>query len=159
MTLSLQEQYTPWSACFGCGPANEQGLRIGSFLDGDALVADWEPDARYEAIHGFINGGVVATLLDCHSAWTAAWHLKERLGVDTLPLAVTAELSVTYLRPTPVDVTLHVRAHVTEASDRKAIVEGEASSDGVARVRSRGVFVVTGEFAPEAGSIGPEGHG
>lgn len=159
MTASLQEQFTPWSACFGCGPANEQGLRIGSFIDGDALIADWEPNARYEAIHGFINGGVVATLLDCHSAWTAAWHLKERLGVDTLPLAVTAELTVTYPQPTPVGATLHLRAQVAEASDRKAVVEGEAVSDGVVRARSRGVFVVAGEFAPKAGTIGPVGHG
>ncbi len=158
MTTSLQEQFTPWSACFGCGPANEQGLRIGSFVDGDALIAKWEPDARYEAIHGFINGGVVATLLDCHSAWTAAWHLKERLGVDTLPLAVTAELTVTYPQPTPVGTMLHLRAQVAEASDRKAVVQGEAVSDGVVRARSRGVFVVAGEFAPKAGTIGPEGH-
>jgi acyl-coenzyme A thioesterase PaaI-like protein len=159
MTLSLQEQFTPWSACFGCGPANEHGLRIGSFIDGDALIAEWEPDTRYEAIHGFINGGVVATLLDCQSAWTAAWHLRERLAIDTLPLAVTAEISVTYLQPTPVDATVHLRTHVTEATDRKAIVAGEAASNGVVRARSRGVFVIAGEFAPEAGSSGPEGHG
>ena len=158
MTLSLQQEYTPWSACFGCGPSNEHGLQIGSFVDGDDLVAEWEPSVRFEAIHGFVNGGVVATLLDCHSAWAAAWHLKQRLGVDTLPLAVTAELSVTYVRPTPVDRTLRLRAHIVESSDRKAVVGGEASNDGVIVVRSRGVFVVAGEFTPKDGIIGPDGH-
>lgn len=158
MTLSLQQQYTPWSACFGCGPSNEQGLQIGSFVDGDDLVADWEPSERYEAIHGFVNGGVVATLLDCHSAWAAAWHLKRRLDSDQLPLAVTAELSVTYLRPTPVDQPLRLRASLVEATDRKAMITGEASTADEVLVRSRGVFVVTGTFAPKDGVNGPDGH-
>jgi acyl-coenzyme A thioesterase PaaI-like protein len=157
MTLSLQETYTPGSACFGCGPAIEHGLQLASFADGDELVAEWQPAARYEAIHGFINGDGVATLLDCHRSWTAARHLDRRLDTEQLPRAVTAQLSMRYLWPTPVDEKLVLRARVVTASDHKAVAEDEASNAGGVLVTSRGVFVVAGEFAPKDRSSGRNG--
>src|ERR1051326_1632203 len=66
---SLQERYAPRNACFGCGPANEKGLRIRSFVgeDGEEVVCDWKPEPHHEAYPGMLNGGIVGTLLDCHS--------------------------------------------------------------------------------------------
>ena len=79
--LCLQERYAPDNACFGCGPANAEGLRIRSFPtsdDADAeVVARWTPSKHHEAFEGMLNGGIIGALLDCHSNWTAAWHLMK----------------------------------------------------------------------------------
>jgi len=69
---SLQEKYAPNNSCFGCGPANAQGLRIRSFPKGEEVVAEWIPQSKYEAFPGVLNGGIIGTLLDCHCNWTAA---------------------------------------------------------------------------------------
>ena len=75
---SLQEFYAPENACFGCGPANPDGLHIRSFVRGDEVVAEWKPETRYEAFPGVLNGGIIGALLDCHCNWTAAWHLMKK---------------------------------------------------------------------------------
>ena len=77
---SLQERYAPNNACWGCGPANAEGLRIRSFPEGDAVVAEWKPEPKYEAFPGVLNGGIIGTLLDCHCNWTAAYHLMQQSG-------------------------------------------------------------------------------
>jgi len=94
MSESLQERYAPASTCFGCGPANAQGLHIRSFVEGDAVVAEWRAEPHYEAFPGVLNGGIVGALLDCHSNWTAAHHLMRAAGADSLPSCVTAEYAV-----------------------------------------------------------------
>ncbi len=73
--LAVQERYSPKSICFGCGPANEQGLHIKSFLERDALVARWRAQPHHQAFPGMLNGGITGALLDCHSNWMAAMHL------------------------------------------------------------------------------------
>ena len=87
---SLQEKYAPNNSCFGCGPANAQGLRIRSFPKGEEVVAEWIPQSKYEAFPGVLNGGIIGTLLDCHCNWTAAWHLMNTAGADHPPCTVTA---------------------------------------------------------------------
>jgi hypothetical protein len=74
---SLQERYAPNNACWGCGPANAEGLRIRSFPRGDEVVAEWKPEPRYEAFPGVLNGGIIGTLLDCHCNWAAAVSFDE----------------------------------------------------------------------------------
>src|SRR5689334_11816401 len=102
--LSLQRQFAPRSRCFGCGPANSNGLRIESFPDGEGgLVATWSSAARHEAFDGVLNGGIIGALMDCHSNWTAASHLMERRGAERPPVCVTADYAVRLLRPTPTD--------------------------------------------------------
>ena len=64
---SLQDTYAPHNACFGCGAANEQGLRIKSHVEGDEVVARWRPEPHHQAFPGVLNGGIIGTLLDCHS--------------------------------------------------------------------------------------------
>jgi acyl-coenzyme A thioesterase PaaI-like protein len=76
-TPSLQERYALLGRCFGCGPANPVGLRIGSRPSNDdpaILVARFAPRPQHEAFAGVVNGGILGTLLDCHANWTAAWN-------------------------------------------------------------------------------------
>ena len=100
---SLQEKYAPENACFGCGPANPEGLHIRSFVRGEEVVAEWKPETRYEAFPGVLNGGIIGALLDCHCNWTAAWHLMNKAGEDRPPCTVTADYAIKLLRPTPTD--------------------------------------------------------
>src|SRR5206468_6708796 len=100
---SLQETYAPNNVCFGCGPANEKGLRIRSFVRGDEVVAEWQPETHHEAFAGVLNGGIIGALLDCHSNWAATWRLMKQAGTDHPPCTVTAEYSIKLLRPTPTD--------------------------------------------------------
>ena len=74
-SMSLQDRYAPQNQCFGCGPANSKGLRIKSYVVGDELVAEFTPEAHHIAFAGVLNGGIIGTLLDCHSNWAAAHHL------------------------------------------------------------------------------------
>ncbi len=83
---SLQEKYAPHMACFGCGPANEFGLRLRSFARGDeAAVCEWQPQPQHEAFPGMVNGGIIGSLIDCHANWTAAHFLMRRDGHETPP--------------------------------------------------------------------------
>lgn len=138
---SLQERYAPSNACFGCGPANPRGLHIRSFVDGDQVVAEWRPEPHHEAFPGVLNGGIIGTLLDCHSNWTAAQHLMERAGADHPPCTVTAEYHITLKRPTPLDVTLRLVARVVDATDDRAVVEAELWARDKVCATCRGTFV------------------
>ncbi len=94
MEQSLQERYAPENSCWGCGPANSEGLRIRSFPKNGEVVAEWKPQPKYEAFPGVLNGGIIGTLLDCHCNWTAAYHLMKNAGADHPPCTVTAEYSI-----------------------------------------------------------------
>jgi acyl-coenzyme A thioesterase PaaI-like protein len=145
---SLQETYAPNNRCYGCGPANEKGLRIRSFADGDELVCDWRPEPHHLAFEGMVNGGIIGSLLDCHSNWTAAYHLMQARGASELPPTVTADFHVTLKRPTPLEATLHLRAHVVDASDDRAVVEATLEANGKVTATCRGTFVAVKEGHP-----------
>lgn len=141
---SLQERYGQHTICFGCGPANSDGLRIRSFPDpaaGADVVAEWQPAAHHEAFPGIMNGGIIGTLMDCHSNWTAAYHLMRRRGADKPPTTVTADYHVRMLKPTPTDGPVKLRARVVETKDDRATVECELSANGVVTATCRGTFV------------------
>ena len=148
MSESLQERYAPHSACFGCGPANEKGLHVRSFVSGGEVVADWRPEPHHEAFTGMLNGGIVGALLDCHSNWTAAWHLMNRRGESEPPCTVTADFHVKLLAPTPSTEPVTLRARVVESTDRKAIVDAELLSGGQVTATCRGTFVAVRERHP-----------
>ena len=141
----LQERYAPDNACFGCGPANESGLRIRSFPtadDGDAeVVATWRPSKHHEAFEGMLNGGIIGALLDCHSNWTAAWHLMKRDGQTTPPCTVTADFHVRMKRPTASDATVELSAKPVESEGSKVVVEATLSSGGTVTATCTGTFV------------------
>ena len=105
------------------GPANERGLRLKSFVEGDEVVCTWTREEHHEAFAGMLNGGICGALLDCHSNWTAAHHLMTRDGDDAPPCTVTAEFHVKLRRPTPTDGPLTVRARVVESEGKKVVVE------------------------------------
>jgi acyl-coenzyme A thioesterase PaaI-like protein len=138
---SLQEKYAPMSACFGCGPANEKGLRIKSFAREAETVCEWKPEAYHEAFPGMLSGGIIGTLLDCHSNWTAAWHLMQRDGLEKPPCTVTADYAVKLLRPTPTDDVVTLVARVVQSNDNQAIVEAELIAKGKTCATCRGTFV------------------
>ena len=145
---SIQETYAPNLACFGCGPANPKGLHIGSFPDGDEVVAEWQPSKEYEAFPGVLSGGIIGTLLDCHCNWTAAYHLMKKAGATEPPCTVTAEFHVTLKRPTPMDAPLHLRAHVVESTDDRAVVDATLEANGKVTATCRGTFVAVKEGHP-----------
>jgi acyl-coenzyme A thioesterase PaaI-like protein len=145
---SLQETYAPNNRCFGCGPANEQGLRIRSFESSDELVCDWTPQPHHVAFEGIVNGGIIGALLDCHSNWTAARYFMRTRSADELPATVTSDFHVTLKRPTPIDATLHLRAHIAEATQDRAVVEATLEANGKITATCRGTFVAVKEGHP-----------
>ncbi len=139
--LSLQERYTPDSACFGCGPANALGLKLRSFSQGDKVLANFQPSKHHEAFPGVLNGGIIGTLLDCHANWTAAWHLMQLRNATQPPCTVTAEYAIKLLRPTPTDCPLELIAHVVSATEDSVIVEAELQANGKRCATCQGRFV------------------
>jgi acyl-coenzyme A thioesterase PaaI-like protein len=148
---SLQDRYAPRNRCFGCGPANEKGLQIKSFVEGDAVVCDWRPQPYHLAFEGMVNGGICGAILDCHSNWAAAVHLMRRAGKDAPPCTVTADFHVRLKRPTPMGVALHLTARVVESSEDRAVVESTLEAEGGVTATCRGTFVAVREGHPAFG--------
>jgi acyl-coenzyme A thioesterase PaaI-like protein len=138
---SLQETYAPNSTCYGCGPANPKGLHIRSFVEGEEVVAEWQPEPHHEAFPGALNGGVIGTLLDCHCNWAAAYHLMQAQKLDRPPATVTAEYQIRLLRPTPTDAPVQLRARAVQVEGSRVVVEGELMVKGQVCATCRGVFV------------------
>jgi acyl-coenzyme A thioesterase PaaI-like protein len=138
---SLQETFAPHSLCFGCGPANAQGLRIRSFVHGDEVRATWQPQPHHEAFPGMLNGGIIGSLLDCHCNWTAAWHIMQLNNLPQPLCTVTADYAIKLLRPTPTDGPVELTARVLESSAHRAIIEGVLTAAGKPRATCRGTFV------------------
>ncbi len=145
--LALQDRYAPRSICFGCGPANEHGLHIKSFVDGDELVARWTPAAHHHAFPGMLNGGIIGALLDCHSNWAACHHFMIQRAESAPPCTVTADFHVRLRRPTPMAEVL-LRAKVTESEGDRAVVEATLEGGGRVTASCRGTFVVVKDGHP-----------
>ena len=141
MPDSLQERYSPAGICFGCGPANPQGLHVRSRVEGDEVVADWTPEPHHQAFPGVLNGGIIGALLDCHANWTAAWHLMQAAGAAEPPVTVTADYAVKLRRPTPSGAPVRLRARVVESAGDRAVVDASLESGGVTCATCRGTFV------------------
>jgi acyl-coenzyme A thioesterase PaaI-like protein len=122
------------SYCYGCGRLNEQGLQIKSYWDGDETVATFLPRPYHIAIPGYVYGGLIASLMDCHATGTAAaaaYRAAGReLGSEPALRFVTASLHVDYMRPTPLGVPLEVRGRVTEIKGRKVVVSATVFAEG-----------------------------
>ena len=139
---SLQERFAPDGRCFGCGPANPLGLRIQSFEAGDdTVVADWQARPEHGAFDGYVNGGILGTLIDCHSNWTAVAALLARDGGAVAPSTVTAEFVVRFRRPTPSDRPLRVIGRAIEVAYDRVTVETTIEVDGATTASGRATFV------------------
>ncbi len=145
---SLQDTYAPNLICFGCGPANENGLRIKSYVEGDKVVATFMPQDHHQAFEGMINGGILGALLDCHMNWTAAWHLMNVNQLTTPPCTVTAHYGVTFKLPTPAGKPLQLVAWVEESSERKAVIKATLACEGKVTAEGTGTFVSVKEGHP-----------
>jgi acyl-coenzyme A thioesterase PaaI-like protein len=145
MSQQAFQDYYPdnLAVCYGCGRLNEHGLHIRSFWDGDESVCTFYPRPHHMAIPGYVYGGLIASLIDCHSTGTAmaAAYRAEGRTMDTLPPRrfLTASLHVDYLRPTPIEGPLELRSQVKEIKGRKVVVSTTLSVDG--QVCARGEVV------------------
>ena len=132
---AFQDYYPPSVAqCYGCGHLNEHGLQIKSHWDGEESVCRYRPRPYHTAVPGYVYGGLIASLIDCHGTGTAAAaaYRAEGRAMDTDPPRryVTASLHVDYLRPTPIDDELEVRGRVKEIAGRKVVVSMTLSAKG-----------------------------
>ncbi len=145
---SLQDTYGPNVICFGCGPANPEGLQIKSFAEGDECVAEFRPRKHHQAFPGVVNGGIIGTVLDCHSNWTATWALMRKSGAKTPPCTVTADFHVVLKRPTPVDAVLKLRARAVELGEDRAVIDATLEANGKVCATCKGTFVAVKEGHP-----------
>lgn len=143
---AIQDHYPDdFAMCYGCGRRNADGLHVRSLREGDEMVARFTPRAEHMAMPGFVYGGLIASLVDCHAMGTAAAaaeHAAGRaIGDAPAPRFVTASLHVEYLKPTPLGAALELHAHVTQASARKAVVTVTVAAQGTVTARGEVVAV------------------
>lgn len=151
---AIQDFYPDDAArCYGCGRLNPEGLGLQTRWDGDETLTFFTPQAYHTALPGFVYGGLLASLIDCHATGTAAAASERAAGRDigaaVAPRFVTAALNVTYLRPTPLGCELEIRGRVTTSSERKAVVAVTVAARGEVTVRGE-VVVVRLPAAPAA---------
>ncbi len=138
-SLSIQERLYPDATCFGCGLANPKGLHLRSYAQDDVVVATFMPWPEHDNGLGYLNGGIIATLLDCHSG-AAVFHEADLQGWQAFPGAayafVTAGLDVRYLRPAPLSEPVELRAVVAAADESVITVDVQLVWDGKARAEA-----------------------
>lgn len=143
---AIQDFYPDdFAHCYGCGRLNPKGLKLKTRWDGDETVAHFLPRPEHVALPGFVYGGLIASLMDCHAMGTAAAAAvraaRRTIGDGPAPRFVTAALRVDFLAPTPLGSELEIRGRVKERGDRKTIVEASVSAGGKVTVRGEVVAV------------------
>jgi acyl-coenzyme A thioesterase PaaI-like protein len=118
------QDYMDGNICFGCGTHNHEGLQIKSHWEGEEMICVWHSEDRYQGWRNLLNGGVLATLIDCHCMATAtshAYQLENNRAWDTEPIYryATGTLTVKYLKPTPNDQAITLRARILAVKGRK----------------------------------------
>ena len=134
--LSIQQRLYPQTACFGCGPINAKGLHLRSYAKDGVIVATFEPSPEHDNGLGYLNGGIISTLLDCHSAAAVLREAEEhgwRAMTGTVMPFVTAGLNVRFLRPAPLYEAVDLRAAVLRASEEEITAEVQLVADGKTR--------------------------
>jgi acyl-coenzyme A thioesterase PaaI-like protein len=134
--LSIQEQLYPDLTCFGCGHKNPAGLRLRSYPGDGVVTATFQPWPEHDNGFGYLNGGIISTLLDCHSA-AAVMLEAQRRGWTALPGAtlayVTAGLDVRFLRPAPLAEPVELVGRITSAEEAEMTAAVELVWDGKPR--------------------------
>ncbi len=130
---AFQDYYEDHSSyCYGCGRLNAHGLKIKSYWNGEETICRFVPSPYHTALPGYVYGGLIASVIDCHATGTAAAaaYRSEDRKMGTLPELryVTASLHVDYLKPTPIDVEMELVAKVVEVKPRKVVVAVELMS-------------------------------
>ena len=143
---AIQDVYPDdFAHCFGCGRLNPRGHQLRSFAEGSDVVARFTPTAHHVSVPGFTYGGLLASLADCHAMATASAAAEvaagRRPGEGPVTRFVTAALRVEYLKPTPLGIELEIRGHVTERTEKKAVVSVTITAGGTPTVRAEVVAV------------------
>jgi acyl-coenzyme A thioesterase PaaI-like protein len=133
---SIQETYYPDVTCFGCGHANPDGLHLRSYVDGERVVAEFTPWPAHDNGIGFLNGGIIATLLDCHGGacvvWEANQHGWKAPTGSPLPF-ITAGFDVRFLRPMPLGPAVQLSAWPEGLGEEEIVVHVELAFDDKVR--------------------------
>ncbi|HEY7686618.1 MAG TPA: PaaI family thioesterase [Gemmatimonadales bacterium] len=143
---AIQDYYPDdFAHCYGCGRLNEHGLQLKTHWEGDETVARFTPRPEHIAVPGFVYGGLIASLIDCHAMGTAAAAAERaagrEIGAASAPRFVTAAMRVDYLKPTPLGRELEIRGQVRELSERKVVVGATVSVGDVVTARGEVVAV------------------
>ena len=144
MSRAVQDFYPDdFAHCYGCGRLNRDGLHVRTTWRGEEAVARFTPRAEHVALPGFVYGGLIASLVDCHGVGTAAGAVERAAGREIgdapAPRYVTASLHVDFLKPTPHGPELELVARPSDTAGRKVTVQVEVSAAGV--VTARGTVV------------------
>lgn len=128
------QDHMPENICFGCGIHNEEGLQIKSFWDGNESICHWHSEKKYQGWPNLLNGGILATLIDCHCMGTAMAdaYKRENRSLDSEPIYryATGTLTIKYLKPTPNNQLIELRARVIEVKNRKTTLSCTVSVGG-----------------------------
>ncbi len=131
--------------CYGCGHLNQVGHRIKTYWDGDQTVTRFTPLPEHTAVPGYVYGGLLASLIDCHSTGSGAAALARARGIDMehdgAPRCVTGSLEVRYTAPTPLGPELEIRGSIREVKGRKVVVSSTLSCEGVVCVVGKAVVI------------------
>ena len=146
--ISLQEKYAPKGICFGCGCKNNEGLQIKSFAKSEKIICTWAPKKNHEAFPGILNGGIIGSLLDCHSNWAAAYYIMKEQDLTSTPCTVTAEFSVKLKKPTPSDISLNMIANLSKIDKNRAWIDAELIAKNDICATFSGLFVAVNETHP-----------
>jgi acyl-coenzyme A thioesterase PaaI-like protein len=140
--IALQDKYGPQGICFGCGPKNEKGLQIKTFIENnDTYIVHFQPKKEHQAFEGVINGGIIGAVFDCHCNWASANEIFKKNPEKEFPSTVTAEFKVKLKRPTPFGVKLLFKAKIVNIDGVKATVEAELLANDKVTATCTGVFV------------------
>ena len=134
--LSIQESLYPELTCFGCGHANPSGFHLRSYRDGDVTVAEFMPRPEHDNGFGFLNGGIISTVLDCHGAAVVMWEASEREwhAEPGAPVPfITAGFDVRFLRPTPLGPPVRLVGTPVSVDESEIVVGSELEVDGKTR--------------------------
>ncbi len=143
--IAIQDTYPDdASHCFGCGTLNDHGYKLKTRSEGESTVTEFLPEPQQMAFAGVTYGGLIASVIDCHSAGSAAIFTMRNAGIvvgsEPSPRYVTAHLEVDYLAPTPLD-RMRIIGRLVEMSDRKVIVKSELLVAGKVTARGSAVLV------------------
>ncbi len=147
---ALQDYYPEnFAHCYGCGRLNEHGHQIKTFWDGDETITRYTPKDYHIALPGFVYGGTLASLIDCHGTGSASLALARDQGIElaefNAPRCVTASLKVDYLKPTPIGPELEIRGVIRELKGKKVIVEASVYANGILTVKGEIIAIEVSE--------------
>lgn len=145
---AIQDEYPDdFAWCYGCGRLNEEGHHFRTGWQGDQTVTIYSPEAAHLALPGFVYGGIIASLIDCHGTGSAALALHRKNGHEAgdgaePPRFVTASLKVDFLKPTPHGIPLKAVGTVTEIHPKKWKVDAEVFANDELCARGEVIAVV-----------------